>query len=487
MSGPSISFRLPPLSLFTFPPPPEPPALPAPSASGTLAAPFTIPPALFNSVLDVRWPITIATLYAITAVSLNGVNRRRGFKPWAISKTRAFHAFVILHNVLLAVYSALTFVAMLRALRHSWPSHREYEFLGKMWPGLRTENGIAGAADALCKIHGPRGFGDAVYYNVTGGIWQSKNAAVQLAQDVVAPGVVSPDSRDVGRLWNEGLAFWGWWFYLSKFYEVVDTAIILAKGKRSSTLQTYHHAGAMFCMWAGIRYMGPPIWIFAFINSGIHALMYTYYTLSALRIPVKQVIKRTLTTLQITQFLVGFTFAALHLFVKYTVPVSTPIQVAVNAASSLSSAATAAPSSVSSAFSAAASAATSGIKWLPFLHAGILRAFGEEGLANNALRSGDVLPSMPEVPAHEASQKILNAPTKLKERFQTQYETVYQEVDCIDTAGQSFAVWLNLIYLAPLTVLFVRFFIRSYSRRYAAAKQLHEKQSIGSHRRRLSR
>lgn len=233
-------------------------------------------------------------------------------------------------------------------------------------------------------------------------------------------------------------------------------------------------------------------------------MQYTYYTCSALRIPVKQIIKRTLTTMQITQFLVGFTFAALHLFVKYTVPVSTPVQVASNAAAGVSSAtdaatsaAAAAPSSISSAFSAAGSAAVSGSKWIPYLHAGLLRAFGEEGLANNVGADGG-LPSRPEVPLHEASQKIFGIPRKIKEHAQVQTHTVYQEVDCIDTAGQSFAVWLNLIYLAPLTVLFVRFFIRSYSRRYAAAKkqaQLSQpqeaekksKNTVASHGRRLSR
>ena len=64
-------------------------------------------------------------------------------------------------------------------------------------------------------------------------------------------------------------------YMLTKSYkdEVVDTLIILAKGKRSATLQTYHHAGAMLCMWAGIRYMSPPIWMFCLVNSGIHFLM----------------------------------------------------------------------------------------------------------------------------------------------------------------------------------------------------------------------
>jgi hypothetical protein len=69
-----------------------------------------------------------------------------------------------------------------------------------------------------------------------------------------------------------GLALYGWMFYVSKFYEVVDTAIIV-KGKRSSTLQTYHHAGARLGMWSGISYMSPPIWLWVEYNSGIHAMM----------------------------------------------------------------------------------------------------------------------------------------------------------------------------------------------------------------------
>lgn len=33
---------------------------------------------------------------------------------------------------------------------------------------------------------------------------------------------------------------------------------------------------------------------------------------------------------------------------------------------------------------------------------------------------------------------------------------------CMDTTGQAFAIWLNVMYLLPLTYLFMRFFVRSY-------------------------
>lgn len=47
---------------------------------------------------------------------------------------------------------------------------------------------------------------------------------------------------------------------------------------------------------------------------------------------------------------------------------------------------------------------------------------------------------------------------------QPQFRTEYQTIPCIDTSGQTFALWLNAMYLAPLTVLFCRFFVRSYTR-----------------------
>lgn len=254
MSGPTLRIRFPPLSLFQFPPHNAPPALPPPSDEATYKSPFPINAKLYNALLHPAVPLTIASVYIVTVALLNRYNKRRDWQPWNISKGKIFYNLVLVHNVLLAIYSFLTFLGMARAITHAWPE----------W---NSENGIVGVADALCKINGPRGLGDATYYNATLDAWEVKNQFISLAENG------APDSTDVGRIWNEGLAFWGWFFYLSKFYEVIDTFVILAKGRKSSFLQTYHHAGAMLCMWAGIRYMSPPIWMFVFINSFIHSLM----------------------------------------------------------------------------------------------------------------------------------------------------------------------------------------------------------------------
>ncbi|KAF1364422.1 hypothetical protein EJ07DRAFT_98932 [Lizonia empirigonia] len=456
-AGPSLfPGEVPSLAVLKFPPDAAPSPITNPySGKPTLANPFQIPQDIFEKALDSKVPLTIAAVYAVTVTYLNWYNRQHGNKPWRIAGHGWFKAFVIAHNVFLAVYSAVTCVAMFYGLKASFPNWRE-------------PNAFVGTVDALCKIQGPRGLGDAVTYNLDTNTWASRNPNVHVGPNGL------PDTTDVGRMWNEGLAFWGWWFYLSKFYEVLDTAIILIKGKRSTTLQKYHHAGAMLSMWAGMRYMSPPIWMFVQINSGIHAMMYTYYTLSALGYRVPNFVKRTLTTMQITQFLVGAGFASIHLLVSYTVPVSVAHKIAEQVTSSVQ------PSSVASTVSSAVSSVTESASAvlptatgpaLAFLWKLVYRAAGDEGLAENIAVPGSSL-----IPAHQAHvptahavhhenpvQRLLQPHTHTVDRVV--YRTEYQHVPCIDTSGQAFAIYLNLIYLAPLTGLFMRFFVKSYFRR----------------------
>ncbi|KAI1464681.1 GNS1/SUR4 family-domain-containing protein [Daldinia caldariorum] len=391
MATPVVSLAPPAATLFQLPPNSEPYAIPPPSYN----TPFRIPENLYVNALDPKVPITIAAVYAVTAKALNAYNKSTCKKPWAISKTKAFRFFVILHNVFLAVYSAWTWLGMLNTFRNSIVSPA-------------GPNGWAGTVDSICKIHGTAGLENGVSYNQARGVWETLLSTGSSAT------VLSPSPDDRGRIWNEGLAFYGWIFYISKFYEVLDTFIILAKGKFSSTLQTYHHAGAMMAMWAGMRYMSTPIWIFVFFNSAIHAIMYTYFTVTAFNIRVPQVIKRTLTSLQISQFIIGGSVAIIHSFVSYLVPVQVEVDPAeaVAAASSISASGSATPRAGSAA--AVVSSET------------------------NSTHNG------------------------------ASYITRYQKVDCITTNGATFAIWLNVIYLAPLTYLFASFFVSSYLRRSKA-------------------
>lgn len=425
---PSVHITPIPISFLRFPPDALPSTVPPPSGVRTLSHPFPITPDIYNALLSVYVPITVALIYATSVTILDRYNAKRDFEPWPISKTRAFGAFVIAHNVFLALFSAWTFVGLVNAVTTSLD-------------GANTEHGWVGVVDALCKINGPRGLGDAATFNSSTSGWGFTNRALRLAADQL------PDTTDIGRIWNEGLAFYGWLFYLSKFYEVVDTLIIIAKGKKTSFLQTYHHVGAMICMWAGIRYMAPPIWMFVLVNSFIHVLMYTYYTATASGVRVPKRIKQLITTMQIVQFLVGASFALAHLFISYTIPVSVPyIYSFADLTSGLAS-------DVSSAASIATASASAGLgSWLKKV---AFRAAGEEGLAEN-IRNEQ---------GKAFGIDAVHAAKDLKAREETRYRDELRMVHCTDTSGQVFAILINCFYLAPLTFLFVQFFISSYLKR----------------------
>ena len=172
--------------------------------------------------------------------------------------------------------------------------------------------------------------------------------------------------------------------------------------------------------------------------------------------------------MQIMQFLLGSTFAAIHLFVSYTVPVSVAYKITEKvAAPVVTSTVTSAVSSATSSIAEALPTVTGGAA-LALFRKLIYRAAGDEGLAENIALPGSPIPShqqqhvvAPPVEHHNPVQNFFRQHETVE---RTVYRTEYQTVPCIDTSAQAFAVYLNLIYLAPLTLLFMRFFFKSYLR-----------------------
>lgn len=233
----------------------------------------------FEFFMDIRVPITIATVYAASVHIANKI-RKTNKEPLAISKTKLFKWFVLLHNIGLCVYSAWTCLGMTSGI-----SKTVYDF------SRGSDDNTSFIRELL------QGNTDFIA-SKSSSFWRSLCDTEQ-------------------GIWSQSLSYYGYYFYLSKFYEVFDTIIILAKGRQSSLLQTYHHAGAMLSMWAGMRFASPPIWIFVVFNSLIHTIMYFYYTISALKIRFPRILKRALTTAQICQFVFGGSFAVMHMFVYY--------------------------------------------------------------------------------------------------------------------------------------------------------------------------
>lgn len=129
-----------------------------------------------------------------------------------IKSSKILSRMVLGHNAFLAIYSAWTFVHALSGL------------VPYFYHGLR-QGGVEGMSAAFC---------------------------------------TAPTHSAVG------LGRYVWLFYMSKYYEIVDSIILIAKGKKVSNLQSYHHAGAIASMWVGTRYSASALWIFLCFNSAIH-------------------------------------------------------------------------------------------------------------------------------------------------------------------------------------------------------------------------
>jgi hypothetical protein len=178
-------------------------------------------------------------------------------------------------------------------------------------------------------------------------------------------------------------------------------------------------------------------------------VQYTYYTATAIGVKVPKAFKKTLTTLQITQFIVGATYAFSHLFIVYQIPVSIPYIFHLgDVASSVSS-------DISSTLSVATATASAGVG--AWLKKAAFRAAGREGLAENVVNAQ----------GQTFGVDAIHGAQDLKAREEVRYRDDLQWVHCLDTSGQAFAILLNCMYLAPLTWLFLRFFARAYYQRQA--------------------
>jgi len=109
------------------------------------------------------------------------------------------------------------------------------------------------------------------------------------------------------------IGFWIYVYYVSKYYELIDTLILLLKAKPVIPLHIYHHAMMVFGGWAW-NYYGwlEGSWWCVFVNSVIHFFMYIYYTLAILKIDVWW--KKHLTSLQIFQFMTGWFYVNIYLY-----------------------------------------------------------------------------------------------------------------------------------------------------------------------------
>jgi len=116
---------------------------------------------------------------------------------------------------------------------------------------------------------------------------------------------------------DEKLVFWAQMFYLSKYYELLDTVFVVLRKKQLTFLHVWHHCAVVFVCWLAVRDEISMGWITVFDNTGVHVLMYYYYAIQSLeRRDVWW--KKYLTTIQIIQFCIDIVTSVpfLYLYVN---------------------------------------------------------------------------------------------------------------------------------------------------------------------------
>lgn len=99
--------------------------------------------------------------------------------------------------------------------------------------------------------------------------------------------------------------FWMWLFTWSKIFEFGDTAFIVLRKQKLIALHWVHHMITFtYCFYAYGEVPSTVRYCIA-VNYTVHSLMYTYYALRAMRVPVPKFVAIFITTFQIVQMFFG--------------------------------------------------------------------------------------------------------------------------------------------------------------------------------------
>ena len=103
------------------------------------------------------------------------------------------------------------------------------------------------------------------------------------------------------------LCYWSYLYYLSKYYELLDTLLQLARGKPPPNffLHVYHHALVLFMAWGWLQTSMSTQYVGLATNCAVHVIMYSYFLTRTItgREPWW---KKFVTVFQIVQFAFSF-------------------------------------------------------------------------------------------------------------------------------------------------------------------------------------
>ena len=106
---------------------------------------------------------------------------------------------------------------------------------------------------------------------------------------------------------NGPTGFWAFMFTISKVYELGDTLFIVLRKQQLIFLHWYHHVSTLIYVWYSYpAHLGPGRY-FMVMNYTVHSFMYTYYAFRAMRFKIPRVLMVGITSMQITQMVLGTT------------------------------------------------------------------------------------------------------------------------------------------------------------------------------------
>ena len=107
---------------------------------------------------------------------------------------------------------------------------------------------------------------------------------------------------------------WVQLFIYSKIPELVDTFFIVARKKNLIFLHWYHHVTVLLFCWHSYATEASTGLFFVAMNYSVHAVMYGYYFLMAVRMKPKWLPPAVITVAQISQMVVGTSLCVMSFF-----------------------------------------------------------------------------------------------------------------------------------------------------------------------------
>jgi len=114
------------------------------------------------------------------------------------------------------------------------------------------------------------------------------------------------------RLANGNHIFWFYVFLYSKFYELIDTVIIVLKKRPIIFLHVYHHCITIILTYCMLENEVGCQWLNIVANVSVHIPMYFYYAISSLGYSAWW--KKYITSMQIVQFVVDLSANSIGFF-----------------------------------------------------------------------------------------------------------------------------------------------------------------------------